>query len=121
MSLSKGFRTRAHQFELTRSRVAETLVTPRCELHDSAPRTHPQRSIEIMATKRPTKKKSAAKKSTKKLIDKSGTHGPLTPEACMDRCFDRFKICARVNPKNIGECVRALGICLRKCVLVKKA
>jgi len=75
-----------------------------------------------MATKRAyTKsKKTVAKKSTKKTVSKAGTTGPLTPEACMDQCFDRFRRCVRVNPKNIGSCIQALNICLRKCVLVKQ-
>ncbi len=75
-----------------------------------------------MATKQPSKKskKSATKKSAKKTINKVGTTTALTPGACMDRCFDRFKRCVGGNPRKVGPCLQALNICLRKCVPVKK-
>jgi hypothetical protein len=75
-----------------------------------------------MVTKRTSKKSktSAAKKSTKKTINKVDTTGPLTPAACMDKCFDNFSKCVRVNPKGINSCIAALRICLRKCIPVVK-
>jgi hypothetical protein len=38
----------------------------------------------------------------------------------MNRCFDRFKKCVKANPKNMGECIRALNLCLRGCIPVLK-